>query len=415
MLRNAKRFIYVTVVLHNKKTMNKHITILLILLIPVLSFGQEQEYKSKEREKYYKNLNYKPFKPLSKKEISSFKNAHFDLEDIGDYTPYSDSLYLTPYQDSIYKIMFNPANRDSMIIPEPQFVGEIEKSQILKYEKSGEAEAFIYVSSKYENRYFGESGIWVAYSTNKGESWEYLYTGIVQQQPLYIKWYSKLPLINSKRELQIETCLLRQLSPFSHPGPGPTYEVVKDGLLLTLDLKTLRKDTDGDGLTDIVETKFYTNLNNKDTDGDGITDDLDLNPRLNVQRTDKTVIFESAVNEETNMFDTTGLVISSLKTPQINYATDTTETILIVTDNPDIQSIQPKSTRVIILSEKEYEKSKGLFRNELNDMSISPLFKVDNETDTYIFTRSFNTWGEEYLVKKTEKGWRIMIISSWIS
>ena len=72
--------------------MSKHITILLILLIPVLSFGQEQEYKSKEREKYYKNLNYKPFKPLSKKEISSFKNAHFDLEDIGDYTPYSDSL-----------------------------------------------------------------------------------------------------------------------------------------------------------------------------------------------------------------------------------------------------------------------------------------------------------------------------------
>jgi hypothetical protein len=33
--------------------------------------------------------------------------------------------------------MFNPANRDSMIIPEPQFVGEIEKSQILKYEKIG--------------------------------------------------------------------------------------------------------------------------------------------------------------------------------------------------------------------------------------------------------------------------------------
>ncbi|MBK8808015.1 MAG: hypothetical protein IPO21_15755 [Bacteroidales bacterium] len=151
--------------------MNRQLSILLILLIPVLSFGQEQEYKSKEREKYYKNLNYKPFKPLSKKEILNFKNAHFDKEDIADYTPYSDSLYLTPYQDSIYKIMFNPANRDSMIIPEPQFIGEIEKSQILKYEKSGENEAFIYVSSKYENRYFGESGIWVAYSINKGVSW----------------------------------------------------------------------------------------------------------------------------------------------------------------------------------------------------------------------------------------------------
>lgn len=395
--------------------MKRQLSILLILLIPVLSFGQEQEYKSKEREEYYKNFNYKPFKPLSKKEIFNFNNAYFEKEDIADYTPYSDSLYLTPYQDSIYKIMFNPANRDSMIIPELQFIGEIEKSQILKYEKSGEIEAFIYVSSKYENRYFGESGIWVAYSINKGESWEYLYTGIVQQQPLYVKWYSKLPLINSKGELQIETCLLRQLTPFTHPGPGPTYEVVKDGLLLTLDLKTLKKDTDGDGLSDIVETKYFTNLNNKDTDGDGIYDNLDLNPRLNVKRTDKTVIFESAVNEEINKFDTTGLVITSLITPQINYATDKTETILIVTDNPDIQSIQPKSTRVIVLTKKEYEKSKGKFRNELNDMSISPLFKVDDNIDAYIFTKSFNTWEDEYLVKKTKDGWKIMIISFWIS
>lgn len=397
-----------------KNTMNRQLSILIILMIPVLLFGQEQEYKSKERERYDNNFKYKPFKPLSKKEILNFKNAYFNIEDIADYTPYSDQLYFTPYQDSVYKIMFNPANRDSRTIPKLEYIGKIEKSQILKYEKSGEIEAFVYVSGKYENRFFGESGIWVAYSINKGESWEDLYTGIVQKQPLYVKWYSKLPLINSKGELQIETCLLRQLTPFTHPGPVPTYEVVKDGLLLTLDLKTLMKDTDGDGLSDIVETKFYTKLNNKDTDGDGIYDNLDLNPRLHVQRTDKTVIFESEVNNDIDRFDSTGL-ISSLKTLQVNYATDTTETILIVTDNADIQSIQPKSTRVIILSEKEYEKSKGKFQNELNEMYISPLFKVDNEIDTYIFTSSFNTSGMEYLVKKTKDKWKIMVILFWIS
>ncbi len=395
--------------------MNKHLNILLILLIPVFAIGQEKEYKSKEQEQYYKRLNYKSFKPLSKKEILNFKNTYSDFEDISNYTPYSDSLYLTPYQDSIYAIMFNPANRDSMIIPEPQFIGKIEKGQILKLEKKGQIEAFIYVSSEFENRYFGESGIWVALSINNGITWEYLYTGIVQKQPLFLKWYSKVPLIKSETELQIETCLLRQKTAFSHPVPGPTYEIVKDGLLLTLDLKMLRKDTDNDGLTDIVEEKFYTNINNKDTDSDGISDNLDLNPRLSLVRTEKSVIFESALNGETNMYDTTGLTISSKITPQINYVTDTTETVLIVTDNPDIQSIQPKSTRVIILTEKEYKKSKGKFENKLNDMSISPLFKVDDEIDTYIFTRSFNTWGEEYLVKKTENGWKIVIISSWIS
>jgi hypothetical protein len=168
-------------------------------------------------------------------------------------------------------------------------------------------------------------------------------------------------------------------------------------------------------LTDIVEKKFYTNLNSKDTDNDGIPDNLDLNPRYSTPRTEKTVIFESALNEETNMFDTTGVIKSSVEIPPINKVTDTTETVLIVTDSPNIQSIQPKSTRVIILSKKEYEKYVGTFRNELNKMSLTPLFKVDNEIDTYIFTRSFNTWGEEYLVKKTKNGWKIVVISSWIS
>ena len=115
--------------------MIKHISILLILLAPVFSFGQEHEYKSKELEKYYKDLNYKPFKPLSKKEILSFKNEFFEIRTISKYTPFSDSSYLTPYQDSIYSIMFNPENRDSTAITEPVYIGEIEKIHVLKHEK----------------------------------------------------------------------------------------------------------------------------------------------------------------------------------------------------------------------------------------------------------------------------------------
>ena len=395
--------------------MSKLLKLLLILFIPCIVFAQEEEYKSKEQEQYYKKLKYKSFKPISEKKIRAYKNDFFDYMDLSNYSPYSDSLYLTPYQDSVYAVMFNPANIDSMIIPEPQFIGAIEKEQILKYEKKENFEAIVYASSEFEDRYFGETGIWVATSSDNGVSWEYFYTGIVQYQPLYLKWYSKVPLIKPDSELQIEVALLQQLSPFSHPGPGPTYNIVKDGLVLSLDLKTLRKDSDLDGITDILEAKIFTNPNNKDTDGDKVPDNLDLNPLFAAQRTDKTIIYELAVNEEINMFDTTGITKLSNTIPEINYVTDTTETVLIVTDNPDIQSIQPQSRRVIIVSEKEYEKQKGKFRNNLNDMSISPLFKVDSESDMYIFTRSFNTWGEEYLVKKTKEGWKVMIISSWIS
>lgn len=395
--------------------MDRLLNILLILFIPVFATGQENEYKSKEQEEYYRKLSFEPFRPLSKNKILNYKNDFFSFRKISDFISYKDSLYLTPYQDSIFSIMFNQLQDDSIFFPEPQFIGKIEKRKILKHEKNGRIEAFIYTSYEYENFDFGESGIWVAFSENDGLNWEYFYTGIVQRQPLYVKWYSKAPLIKSDSELQIEAALLRQLTPFIHPGPGPTYELVKDGILLTLDLNTLRRDSDSDGLTDIAEAKFYTDPANKDTNGNGIPDNLDLNPRFSVPRTDRTVIYESVLNMEIEMDDTVGVFISSLTIPQVTFATDTTETNLIVTDIPDIHSIQPSSIRVIILTEQEYKEQKGLFKSELNSIWFSPLFKVDNEVDTYIFSKSIGTWGGEYLVRKTEGGWIIKMISMWIS
>jgi hypothetical protein len=393
-----------------KTTMNRLLSFFLTLLIPFLAAAQELEFKSKEYDKYYNELKFKPFKPLDSNEILSYSTKAFDLQQVVDFIPYSDSSELTPYQDSIFPLMLNYTN-----FPKPQFIGEIDKSHIILFEKKGPMEAMLYKNSKFEDISTGEEGIWVAFSENSGSSWKYLYTGIVQRQPLYLKWYSKVPFIKSDGKLQVEATLFRQLTPFILPVSAPTYEIVKDGLLLTLDLNALRKDTDSDCLTDIVEAKLHTNPANKDTDGDGQPDNLDLNPRFSVARTDKTILFETIVNDKIAMFDTTEMYLSSDTLPPINYATDTTETILIVTDSPDIQSIQPSSKRVIILTEEEYNKQKGLFQNELNTMSISPLFKVDNETDTYFFDKSFESGGGTYLVKYTKNGWKISIISSWIT
>lgn len=390
--------------------MNRLLSFLLILLIPFLAAAQEQEFKSKEHDKYYKKLKFKPFKPLNSNEILRYSNKAFDLQEVDDFIPYSDSSELTPYQNSIFPLMLNYTN-----FPKPQFIGGIDKSQIILFEKKGPMEAILYTNSKFEDISTGEEGIWVAFSENSGSSWEYLYTGIVQRQPLYLKWYSKVPFIKSNDQLQVEATLFRQLTPFILPVSAPTYEIVKDGLLLTLDLNALRKDTDSDGLIDIVEAKLHTNPANKDTDGDGQPDNLDLNPRFAVSRTDRTILFETIVNDKIDMFDTTEMYLSSNPLPPINYATDSTETILIVTDSPDIQSIQPFSKRVIILTEEEYHNQKRIFQNELNAMDISPLFKVDNEKDTYFFTSSFETAGAMYLVKYTKNGWKISIVSSWIT
>jgi len=381
--------------------------LLLILLVPAFSFAQE-DYESKEKEEYYnKNRHYKPFKPVKKKVVANYHDDFFKFAKVDNYTPYNDTLFFTPYQDSVE---FHSVTR--------QIIGGVDRFQILKQGKKGEVAAFIYYDFKYVETFTGEPEIWVAYSDNNEKSWSYYYTGIVQKQPLFVKWYSSFPLINEQGDLQMEACLLRQMSPFIMPCGVPSYQMVKDGLLLTLDLKTLRKDSDGDGLTDIVETKFRTDPNNADTDGDGIPDNLDMNPRFASNRTDKSVIFEALINGDENIcygFEDCESVLSIDERPEIHCVADTTETILIVTDEPGLQNIQPKSYRVIILTTEEYESNPRYFQNDLCRMHISPLFKVDGEKDTYIFDYDFNTWGAGYWVKKTDKGWRIvqtyMIIS----
>ena len=409
--------------------------LLLILVVSAFSFAQDDDYenrkkkymedqkrfkefmeqnKSSEEDAYYDNREYKQFEPVSREVVSNYYDDFFKFTEVNDFTPYCDTLYYTPYQDSIFQLGLEYWMTDSLI----RYIGKIDKFQILKHEKNGNVEAFVYYHWKYENSFFGETGIWVGYSDDNGETWSYYYTGIVQKQPLYVKWYSSYPLINEQGDLQIEACLLRQMSQFMHPGPGPSYQLVKDGLLLTLDLETLRKDSDGDGLTDIVEVKFRTDPNNADTDGDGVPDNLDLNPRFASQRTEKTLVYEAVMNadeEKLCNWDDDDCVVPFTQTPELHYATDDIQTILIVTDDPALQNIQPTIYRVIILTKEEYENNPRYFKNDLNKMNFTPFFKVDGKEDTYLFSYDFNTGGAKYWVKKMDKGWRIVKLLEWIS
>ena len=389
--------------------MKQYITLLLIaLLVPVFSFGQDNKYNSKEKDEYYKNRKYKSFEPLSKDVFLNYKDDFFGFEEIENYTPYCDTLFYTPFQDSIEKHCRYYFWYDSI----RQSIGGIDRYRILKYEKQDRREAFVYEDSKYVRKFSAEPELWVAYSPDGGESWEYYYTGIVQRQPIFVKWYSKLPLFNAEGDLQIEACLLRQMSSYILPFGSPGFNVQKDGLLLTLDLETLRKDSDGDGLTDIVEARFRTDPDKADTDGDGIPDNLDLNPRFALPRTEKTVIMEAVIEDYILNIHTDTL--SDLQIPEPNYASDTTETVLIVSNSPDNQSIQPKSHRIIILTEEEYEFLKEPFDEDLPKTTITPLFKVDDIPDAFVFHIDYGMSGKNYVVVRINKGWVLKVTSSMI-
>jgi hypothetical protein len=450
------------------KTKKRILITLAIVFLILLGFGlcvyaliQEENYTSKERDEYYENSwkDFKSFEPLDTAFILGFQSEYFEIKESElEYDPYSPDKYSTPYSkfhsqyiDSVFKALtpndkgyiddFSYEEEIRRIEEEMGKIGCIAKTLILKYEKKDSIEAFIYESYEYEEfSYSGESpGIWIAYSENNGTDWNYYYTGITQQQPVFVKYYSQRPLIKEKGKLEIDACLLRQLSPFSHPVPMVSYECVKDGIYLVFDMNVISRDSDGDGLTDIVEDKLYLDKFNKDTDGDGIPDNLDMNPRVNYPRTKKSKVYEAILNEDIGNKDMDWaigrLIFKGNNT--IHYFTDSIETVinipteegkkdriafmeptgtvLIITDDKDLMGIQPQKQRIIFVTTEEYKSKAVAYNSGLKGIYISPLFKVDGKKNTYLISCSIGTWSHDYLVQKTIIGWRIRLLSMTIS
>ena len=388
---------------------------ILLLLIVYSTYGQsEDDYQSKEQIKYYKSRKYKPFSTVSKSEILKFKPANCKLTVLDNYKTYDPELYATPYQDSIFKAFISSDQLNQINVYKPDLIGNIDKSLIIKSDIKNSLHVFIYADYKLHDRYYGDAGIWIAISENYGKDWSYYFTGLVQKQPIYLKWYSGIPLIAENNTIQIEAVLLRQQEPFIHPGPMPKYQIVKDGVSVIFNINDLKKDSDNDGLTDIMEQTFQLNIFDSDTDKDGISDYSDLNPLYAYKKTDFSCIYEAVLNDYIP-WDTIGLIVESKLSEEYLFKDDSCSTVLVISDNPEIRSIQPKNTRVIFLTTKEYKKSKGKFKTDLNKMHITPLFKVDGFEDKYIISKSYGTGGSEYLVERVKSDWKITLISSWIS
>lgn len=392
--------------------MKQYITLLLFaLLVPAFSFGQDNRYKSREEDEYNKNYKYKHFEPMTEDQIKHYKNDFFGFERIENYTPYNDSLWLTPYQDSVFNLKMKYHMRGEEPDFQRQSVGKIDKACVLKHEKKGQIQAFVYEEPIYGSLL---PGIWVAYSTDSGLSWAYYYTGLLQKKPLFVKWYSNTPLINENGDLQMEACLFIQDRTIGPWGMEHfKLALASDGLLLTFDLQTLRRDSDSDGLTDIAEAKFHTDPNNPDTDGDGILDNLDLNPRFSLPRTDKTIVFEVVLNDDERLPFTWGGAYELIPLDEVtppSYATDTTPTLMVVSDDPNLLAVQPTRERIIFLTSEEYESEPHYYSDDLNGYRITPLFKADYLDDTFVFSQSStkgSSWESGYYATRTKDGWDI--------
>ncbi len=386
----------------------KKCLILLILLLLLWSCNQSDcKYPSSELEAYEFDNEYVLFELPKEEEVLNYKNDFFDFKEIYDFEPYRSNAISTPSEDTFYYECYVLKNHDF----ETGSIGGISKTDIWKQGSRGDTLAILY-----RYRDFGYNGISLAFSVDNGNSWEYYYTGITQGKPLYVKWYSKYPLIDANGNIGIEACLLRQFDDAEEPDIRHVADtLVKDGLFLMLDLATLRRDTDGDGLTDIVETRLHTDLNNPDTDNDGIPDNLDLTPRVSAPRTEKTLALEAAINKDRRIcfeYDPHGAIIPMTEEQGNYYVNETTDTYMVVTDDENLYGVRPNSSlRLVFVTKEENEAFFGKFDDGMKRYFVTPLCKVDHRKDTYIFSVSSMNWHNAYVAKKRNRGWDIRFTS----
>lgn len=124
-------------------------------------------------------------------------------------------------------------------------------------------------------------GYWLLESKDRGRTWDSpLYTGLRQYRPYELAKRSSLPMLDGDT-LQLEASV-RELEEQSitFPPLGLATKREQKGLFVRAPLAELQKDSDADGLPDLVEQRLLTDPNAADTDADGLPDGEDALPQV---------------------------------------------------------------------------------------------------------------------------------------
>ena len=151
---------------------------------------------------------------------------------------------------------------------------------IIRYSASGDLTAAISLSQYADPTGEVSGGYWLHLSSDHGKTWRPpLYLGLEEYLPYVLVPRSKLPLVRG-RVLQVEV-EVRELDLASIVFPPIGLSTRRSGkdLYIELSLDDIERDTDGDGLPDLLEEKLGTDPNDADTDHDGLRDDVDSLPQ----------------------------------------------------------------------------------------------------------------------------------------
>ncbi|HTP26826.1 MAG TPA: hypothetical protein VMK12_14380 [Anaeromyxobacteraceae bacterium] len=257
-------------------------------------------------------------------------------------------------------------------------------------------------------------GYWLLLSNDGGASWQApLYTGLRTLHPYVVAERSALPILQQE-EIRLEVAR-EELDEASISFPpvclrtGPRQE----GLVLVSTLAALRQDSDGDGLTDVVEERLLLDPSNPDSDGDGIPDGRDPAPHVPNRQDatrDSELLSEILARLTNHQWRAPGIE-PGLGGSGMAHSPESTLDVLYVESATPIAAERGFPVQVMVLTPEEVAKARKRF-GAFYPLHLRTFFDARHE-NAYI------EWDEGWrggTLKATWKGsWTLEELQSWIT
>jgi hypothetical protein len=241
-------------------------------------------------------------------------------------------------------------------------------------------------------------GYWILRSTDGGATWNRpLYTGLRVMQPYEIVIGSTLPMLGEDG-VRIEVAVNEpDEKSITFPLVARRAKRTKEGVAIDLKWRDLERDSDGDGLTDLMEERILTDPNAADTDGDGLPDGIDPMPQ---------VAFRQSSGDAAQIIATVF---------QAYFGQDVVtnaRTIFMAGDPADFSGVGSR-LRIIVMNEAEIEAASKKF-GPAAATHLSPVIIDQTETRAWVQLNGEGN-GATYLLEKRNGVWTALVIASWVT
>lgn len=164
---------------------------------------------------------------------------------------------------------------------DPRSAGAPTRYRPVRAQKQGKRTVVLATSQRFDP--VGEvspGGYWLLISNGTG-AWQELYLGLGDHRPFHALKQSTVPLLDAQDVVRVamEDAPINEKS-IMFPPIATSAPTRRELVVLEAPLTALAKDSDGDGLSDLVEARLLLDPTKKDTDGDGVIDGDDPTPRL---------------------------------------------------------------------------------------------------------------------------------------